>query len=160
MAGRQRDIKGMVMSAVFILVGIIAYWDTLEMIDSDSYVFPRAIAVTMVVLCLAFIVWNLILPPRALTESLEAQTAQRGGSTVRRVALVVAMLVCALIMPYVGFYIAGLGVFFALLMIAMYDPWTKFKLAVYPIICIAFVSGFYFLFKSAFLVPLPEAPFL
>ncbi len=157
---RKRDTAGMVVCSLFILLGGAALWDTTRMLDRDSYVYPRAVAVLMIVFCLMYIGRQLLLPPKELTESLEAQTAQRGGSTPRRVGLVVTLFACALAMPYVGFLIAGSAAFAVMLLIAMYDPWTRFRIVVYPLVSAALVLGFYFLFKSAFLVPLPTAPFL
>jgi putative tricarboxylic transport membrane protein len=157
---RTRDIGGIFMSAVFILVGVAVLWDTTRMLDRDSYVYPRAVAVLMIIFCLAYIGRQLLRPPRQHTESLEAQTAQKGGSTARRVGLVATLFACALVMPYVGFLISGAVSFAVMMLIAMYDPWTRFRLVVYPAVAAALVLGFYFLFKVAFLVPLPDAPFL
>jgi putative tricarboxylic transport membrane protein len=143
----------MVVSALFILVGVIAIWDTTSMVDADSFVYPRAVAIIMIVLAIVFIVLNLLRP--AAGETIAANP----GSTPRRIGLVIVMLGCAAAMPFTGFFIAGLGAFFAIMLIAMYEPWTRFSLIVYPIVCVAVVTGFYALFKKALLVPLPEAPF-
>ncbi len=152
-ASRRRDTGGMVVAALFILVGAVAIWDTTSMVDADSFVFPRAVATIMMALALFFIVWNLMRP--AAGEA----TGANPGSTPRRVGLVAVMLASAAAMPYTGFFIAGMGAFFAIMAIAMYDPWTRFRLIVYPIIGAAVVTGFYVLFKKALLVPLPEVPF-
>ena len=79
----------------------------------------------------------------------------RGASTVRRVGLVMAMLVASLLMPWLGFLLSGFIAFVAIMLLAMYDPWTRFRMLVYPLVCIAFVVGFYFLFARLLLVPLP-----
>jgi hypothetical protein len=149
----RRDTGGMVVAALFILVGVIAIWDTTSMVDTDSYVYPRAVSIIMIALALFFIVWNLMRPPAGEKE------APQPGSTVRRIALVLAMLGFAALMPYTGFFIAGLGAFAVIMLIAMYDPWTRFHLIVYPLVCVAVVTGFFVLFKKALLVPLPEVPF-
>lgn len=155
--GRTRDIGGMVMSAIFILAGVAALWDTTRMLDRDSYVYPRAVAVLMIIFCLVYIGRQLILPPKQLTESLEAEATQRGGSAMRRIGLVATLFGCAFIMPYVGFLISGAAAFAVMMLVAMYDPWNRFRVVVYPVVAAALVLGFYFMFKSAFLVPLPEA---
>ena len=69
------------------------------------------------------------------------------------------MLVCAFIMPYVGFLPAGFGVFAALMGIAKFKPWTWKRTVTYALICVAIVTGFYVLFDIVFLIPLPEIPF-
>lgn len=67
------------------------------------------------------------------------------------------MLAGALAMPWIEFIPASLPVFGALILVAMYDPWTPFRIVVYPLIGIAIVIGFYFLFSEALQVPRPTA---
>ena len=57
-----RDTGGMVVAVVFILLAALSLWDTTTMADADSYVFPRAIAIAMIVLSIMLIVWNLVRP--------------------------------------------------------------------------------------------------
>ena len=141
------------MASIFILVGGIFLNDARTLLDADSYVFPMAICVVMIVMCIGFIVWNLLKPHT------DEDAAARPGSTFRRVGLVVLMLASAFVMPYVGFLPAGFGVFAALMAIAMFKPWTWKIGVIYALICVAIVTGFYVLFDVVFLVPLPEIPF-
>ncbi|MBT3360541.1 MAG: tripartite tricarboxylate transporter TctB family protein [Rhodospirillales bacterium] len=150
----NRDLGGMVVAAIFVLVGAIAIWDTTSMVDSDSYVFPRTVAIFLIGFSLFYIVWNFIKAPEG------GKTAAQRGSTFRRIGLVVSMLGSAFMMPYTGFVIAGIFAFATIMVFAMYEQWTRQRLILYPIICLAVVSGFYLLFAKALLVPLPEAPFL
>lgn len=153
-AKRERDTPGLVMAAVFILIGAAFINESRRLADPDSYVFPVTICVVMITLSIGFIVLNLVKPhPDPAAGILP-------GSTVRRVGLVAMMLLCAFIMPYVGFLPAGFGVFAALMAIAMFEPWTWGRMIVFPLLCVAIVSGFYVLFDVLFLVPLPEIPFL
>ncbi len=145
----KSDVAGTVMAAVFILVAVAALWDTTRMLDSDSYVFPRAVLIAMIIFCVTLIVRNLVLPgPAGASES-------AGASTPRRVLLVAAMLGSAALMPIIGFFLAGLGAFLAIMMIAMYDPWTPYRRIVYPLAGTAVVGVFYFLFTRVLLVSLP-----
>ena len=146
----RRDVGGMVTAAVFILVAVIALWDTTTMVDADSFVFPRAVAIAMIIFCMLLIVWGLIRP-----ESGNGEASAAGASTVRRVSLVMAMLVSTALMPWLGFLISGLVAFVSIMFVAMYDQWTPFRKLVYPLVCAAFVVGFYFLFAELLLVPLP-----
>ena len=143
----QRDVGGMVVAALLIIVGGLALWDSLDYTDADSFVFPRTIAAAMIVFCVALIAWNLVRPATPETSA--------AGSTPRRVGLVAAMLGAALSMPYIGFLIAGLGAFAAIMWLAMYDPWTRGRLLLYPLVGAAIVFGFYVLFTKVLLVPLP-----
>ncbi|MEJ2575564.1 MAG: tripartite tricarboxylate transporter TctB family protein [Gammaproteobacteria bacterium] len=148
--GGRRDIGGMVTAAVFILLAVVALWDTTNMMDADSYVFPRTVAIAMIVFSLLLIAWNLILPNAG-----DGEAGPPGASTPRRIALVAAMLVSALLMPLVGFLVSGFFAFAAVMLSAMFDPWTRFRLVVYPLVAVATVLGFYFLFGKLLLVPLP-----
>jgi hypothetical protein len=140
----------MVTAAVFILIAVIALWDTTNMVDADSYVFPRAIAISMIVFSLLLIVWNLVRPSGG-----DGEAGPPGASTPRRVLLVGAMLLSAFLMPVVGFLVSGLFAFVAIMLTAMFDPWTRYRLVVYPLVAVAVVLGFYFLFGELLLVPLP-----
>jgi len=150
----NRDLGGMVIAAIFVLVGAVSIWDTTTMVDSDSFVFPRTVAIFLIGFSLFYIVWNFVKPPKG------QKAAAQAGSAFRRVGLVVSMVVSALIMPYTGFMVAGIFAFATIMVFAMYEQWTSRRLVLYPIICVAVVSGFYVLFAKALLVPLPEAPFL
>jgi len=152
-AKREYDIPGIILAAIFILIAVIFLNDARNMVDSDSYVFPAAICTLMILLSISFIVWNLLKPHPDKDATLLP------GSTPRRVGLVALMLISALIMPYVGFLPAGLGVFAALMTIAMFKPWTWKLAVIYALICVAIVTGFYVIFDIVFLVPLPEFPF-
>ena len=140
----------MVTAAVFILIAVIALWDTTTMVDADSYVFPRAVAIAMIMFCMLLIAFGLIRP-----ESGNGEASDPGASTVRRLSLVAAMLVSTALMPWLGFLVSGFAAFLSIMLIAMYDPWTRFRILVYPLVCAALVAGFYFLFAKLLLVPLP-----
>ncbi len=152
-AKREYDTPGIILAAIFILIAGIFLNDSRNLVDSDSYVFPAAICTVMIVLSIGFIVWNLLKPHP------DEEATLIMGSTPRRVGLVALMLISALIMPYVGFLPAGIGVFAALMVIAMFKPWTWKRAMSYSLICVAIVTGFYVLFDIVFLVPLPEIPF-
>ncbi len=144
-----RDMPTVVVACLFIILSIVSLWDTTTMMDSDSYVFPRAIAIAMILLCLALIVWNLVRP---VAE--EKETA-RGASTIRRISLVAVMLFSCVLMPWLGFLISGFATFFLLMMVSMYDGWTPGKKLIYPLVAATIVAGFYTLFSKLLLVPLP-----
>lgn len=153
-AKRERDTSGLIMAAVFILIGAAFINDSRNLVDPDSYVFPVTICVVMIALSIGFITFNLIRPQA------DPDAGGLKGSTVRRVGLVALMLLSAFAMPFVGFLPAGIGVFAALMVVAMFEPWTWKRLAVYSVVCVAIVIGFYVVFDVMFLVPLPEIPFL
>ena len=145
---RGRDLGGTIIAAAFVLLGAVCWWDTTDMSDPDSFVFPRTVIALMIAFSLLLILRNLIRGGGQHHRSTE-------GSWPRRVGLVVAMLLGALAMPLVGFLPAGAAVFLALLGLAMYDPWTPHRRVVFPLVGLAIVAGFYVLFSEVLLVPLP-----
>jgi hypothetical protein len=148
---QQRDIGGMIVSALLIIVGVVAIWDTTSMLDSDSYVFPRAVAGSMIGLSILFIVKQFVAPSQGRND----EEGSAGGSHIRRACLVVAMVVSALLMPMIGFLISGVLVFIAIMMLAMYDEWTAKLKVVFPLVGVVIVGGFYLMFAELLLVPLP-----
>ena len=66
------------------------------------------------------------------------------------------MIAAALLMPFLGFLATGMLTFAVILLAAMYDPWTPYRLIVYPISGAVIVAGFYLLFSKLLKVPLPE----
>lgn len=145
----QRDTATLVMACLFIIVAVISLWDTTHMLDSDSYVFPRAIAIAMIIFSVALIVWHLVKPRQKRSDT------KTEASTLRRVSLIVVMLGACLLMPWLGFLIPGITTFVLLMWIAMYDEWTTLRLIIYPLIAVAIVLGFYTLFGNILQVPLP-----
>ena len=149
----QRDTSSIVMACLFIFMAVVFLWDTTNMLDSDSSVFPRAVAIAMIVLSILLIIWHLI-KPRKKGESVPEE-----ASTTRRVALVAAMLAGCVAMPWLGFLIPGIITFFLLMFIAMYDEWSMKRKILYPLIAVAIVVGFYTLFGNILQVPLPVGSF-
>ena len=144
----RKDTGGAVISAVMIGIACLGIWDSLSYMDADSAVFPRTFAGVLIAASLAYIVMWLL--GRA-----KAGAAPEGGSSARRMLLVAVMLGGTIAMPVVGFIGSALPVFAALTLIAMYDPWTRFRILVYPLIGTAIVLGFFYLFREVLLVPLP-----
>ena len=143
------DLGGAIVAALLVIGGGLAIWDTTRYSDADSMIFPRAVAIAMIVFSLGFLLqW--------LVGRAPAAEAQAGGSWTRRILLVVSMLVASLAMPWIGFVATALVCFGAVLLIAMHDPWTPQRALVYPLVGVAVVVGFYSLFAYGLHVPLPQ----
>ncbi|MEO3429531.1 tripartite tricarboxylate transporter TctB family protein [Pelagibius sp. CAU 1746] len=145
---RPRDAAGSLAAAVFILAGAVAWWDTTQMSDPDSYVFPRTVVVLMVAFSLLLILRNLLRGAGQRHSPVE-------GSQPRRLGLVAVMLGGALAMPLIGFLPTGMIVFLAIMMLAMYDPWKGARCVVFPVVGVAVVVAFFVLFAEVLRVPLP-----
>jgi putative tricarboxylic transport membrane protein len=141
---------GAVVAALMVLFGCFVLWDTLSYTDGDSSVFPRACAITLIVVSLAYIVvW--------LLGYSEPDSTPAPGQWWRRLTLVAIMLVGTLAMPLIGFLPAALPIFGALLLVAMHDQWTPFRMIVYPLVGLAIVFGFFYIFQELLQVQLPTA---
>jgi len=148
----KRDISTPIMAALFIALGAIVIWDTTTYTDADSYVFPRTIAAVMIALSLLLVLqWLIGASPSAADPGVAD-----AKSVPRRVALFATMLGAALLMPFLGFLGTGLIAFIAIMLTAMWDPWTPYRFIVYPVAGAAIVGGFYLLFSHVLQVPLPE----
>ncbi len=149
------DLAGTVTAVVFILLASLALWDTTTMTDSDSYVFPRAIAAAMIVFCILLIAYNLLYGLGGATGAESVSEEGSVYSTPRRIGLVAAMLISSLAMPWTGFLLSGAFAYGAIMLFAMYDVWTPRRRVIFPLAAAGVVLGFYTLFSKLLLVPLP-----
>tara|TARA_Y100000813_G_scaffold193219_1_gene172222 strand:- start:250 stop:732 length:483 start_codon:yes stop_codon:yes gene_type:complete len=148
----KHDTGGAVISTIFIGIACLVIWDTQSYVDPDSAVFPKTFALVLIAASLAYILqW--IFRRTGVQEETGEDTG--GGSVIRRVLLIAVMLGGTLAMPVLGFIGSALPVFAALTLVAMYDPWTRFRAIVYPLVGIAVVLGFFYLFREVLQVPLP-----
>lgn len=143
-----RDIGGIAMAAVFVALGVLVLVDAGTYKDVDSAVFPRTVALLMIALSVALAARNLLGPPAAGEQA-------PPGSLARRFGLVAVMVLTSAAMPYVGMLLASFVAFAAIMVIAMYEPWTRARLIVYPLSAAVIVVGFHVVFGELLLVPLP-----
>lgn len=137
----------LVLSAFFVLAGVVTLWDTQSYSDADSQVFPQAVAIAMIV----FAGMTLVM------------TFLRGGDGGgfgegiwwRRVLLIVSLFAACFLMPIVGFLVAGTVAFAGGMIAAMHDDWTPKAAILYSLSGLAVMSAFYVLFRYVLLVPLP-----
>ncbi|MES1924013.1 tripartite tricarboxylate transporter TctB family protein [Salinisphaera sp. T31B1] len=146
----RHDVRGTLGGVLFIAVGLIGWWDLRDVPDGPAVVFPHTVLGLMMAFSGLLIVRNLV--GLASPESRAAP-----GSVSRRVGLIVAMVLGTLAMPFIGFVLAGLVSYLAIMSVAMYERWTWSRCAVYPLAGFIVVLGFYFVFQGFFQVPLPDA---
>ena len=143
----QDNIGTTIVSALFIIAGVITLYDTQSYSDIDSKVFPRAAAIVLIV-CASFVLIQRIIRPKV-------DEGFGSGSWWRRILLVATMLLCCFVMPYFGFLLAGAIAFVGGLISAMHDKWTLRNILIYWGSGAMIMIGFYALFRYALLVPLP-----
>lgn len=155
MPARSADVGTAIIASLLIIFGAAAIWDTFSYADFDSAVFPRMVAGVLILLAVGVLVrW--IAQRTGAVAMTPTDVEESAGSWPRRILLVAVMLAAALAMPWLGFLVAAIISFAALLLIAMHDPWTPSRIVVYPLVGLAIVIGFYVLFAKLLMVPLPS----
>lgn len=140
------DIPSIIGAAIFIVIGALALYYSSEFSPLGA-VFPRTIAVTMMVLAAVYIVVAVLRP--------RAAEAQPAGSTPRRLLLAITMLAWALLLEPLGFLGTSIICYAAILVIANYDRWTPRSALIYTAVGTAVLGGLYGTFRFALQVPFP-----
>jgi hypothetical protein len=151
---RKLDVGGIAGAAAFTVFGIWILYETMSMSPMGS-IFPRTIAIAMIVMSLALIALNVTGRYRA-GASLESTAAEGTESTPRRLLLVAVMLAWVLLMAVIGFFVTSLLAFFAIMVAANYDGWTARRSLTYGIAAVVIVAAFYFLMVDVLLIPVPR----
>jgi putative tricarboxylic transport membrane protein len=137
---------------VLAIAGGAAAWYHAKEFSPMGAVFPRTLAVVMIIGAMAYIVVAFVRPAR--------QAAKAQGSVWRRFALVAVMAAWSLFLEQVGFLATSSVCFAAILLIANYDRWTPRMAAVYAVASAIVVGGLYAIFRFVLQVPLPEGMLL
>ena len=146
-----RDLPGIAGSVVFIVVGMLAFWGARDFSALGS-VFPRTMAVAMVVFAAAYIAMALLRP--------SAPVATPTGSPWRRGAVMAVLLAWAFLLGKVGFLATSIVAYTALLVIANYDRWTPRMAVTYAVVGALVLGGLYSVFHLVLQVPLPQGALL
>jgi putative tricarboxylic transport membrane protein len=149
---KQRDWPGMIYAGFFVVIGVFAVYFTRDMSPLGA-VFPKTIALALIIFSLSYIAQNLISP-----GSVQRLTTE--GSWLRRTALVVVMLAWVLLLNTLGFLLAGVLGFIGMILAGNYDAWSRRRVLIYAAVSAAIIGGFYTLFAIVLNVPLPEASWL
>ena len=140
------DFAGMAGAAAFIAAGAAALWFSGDF-SALGAVFPRTMAILMIVLSIAYIAMTLLRPKR-----LEPQPE---GSVWRRTALMVVFVAWSLLLERLGFLATSTVAFVALLVIANYDRWTPRMAVAYGLVGAMVLGGLYAIFRFVLQVPMP-----
>jgi hypothetical protein len=147
----QRDLAGMAGAAFFIVMGALALWHSSEFSALGS-VFPRTVAVTMILLSLAYIAVAWLRPKGA--------QPQPAGSVWRRTTLMAVYVAWAMLLEPLGFLTTSIAAFVAMLVISNYDRWTPRMAVTYGLVGAAVLGGLYAIFRFVLQVPLPAGVLL
>lgn len=152
MNAATRDWPGALVALGFAGVGGYAVSGSLAMTPLGA-IFPRTIGLVLIGLSILQAVR--CLAGRGGASLLEE--GQTGGSTARRVALGVVMLIWALAFPVVGFIVTGLAAVVALMVIAEFDRLTAQALVLRIAMAALLVAVFYGLMTRVLFIPMPRA---
>lgn len=135
--------------AAFIVgLSILMWRESLELVDSDSYIFPRVI-----ILCMGISASLIVL--RDIFWKSNITVAQHTGSNVRRLALVCLLLVTVALIPW-----AGMGLALAMLMVlcielSRFDKWSLTHRLKLHAVGLTLVILLTWTFRTLLYVPLP-----
>ena len=146
-AKSQGQLGSLIISAMFVLAGLVTLYDTLSYTDRDSKVFPQTVAIILIVCASVSFIMRFIKP----TD--EGGFGQ--GIWWRRVLLILTMVLTCIAMPFVGFLPAGVIAFAGGLIAAMHDRWSLSNILLYWGSGGIIMVLFYTLFKYVLHVPLP-----
>jgi hypothetical protein len=142
----KSDIPGIVGSAILVAIAVAAFYFAKDFTALGS-VFPRTVAVLVILFGGAYIVLALVRPgpPKPVEH----------GSALRRAALFAVMLAWSLLLQSVGFLTTSIVAFTAILLIANYDRWTPRRALGYAFAGALLLGGLYAVFRFGLQVPLP-----
>ncbi len=146
-ANSQGQMGSLLVSAFFVVAGVVTLYDTTGYSDRDSQVFPQTVAVILIITAsISFIT-------RFLKPSDEGGFGD--GIWWRRCLLIATMFLACFGMPYLGFLPAGAIAFAGGLIAAMHDRWSVRTVLLYWGAGAVVMVAFFALFKFVLLVPLP-----
>ena len=143
----QGQIGSLLVSAFFVLAGLVTLYDTTGYSDRDSQVFPQTVAIILIVTAAISFVLQFLKP--------SDEDGFGTGVWWRRCLLIVTMFLTCFAMPAIGFLPAGAIAFAGGLIAAMHDRWTPSNLLLYWGSGAVIMVTFFSLFKFALHVPLP-----
>ena len=146
-AKSEGQLGSLIISAMFVLAGVVTLYDTLSYTDRDSQVFPQTVAIILIICA------SISFVARFLNPADEGGFGQ--GIWWRRVLLISTMVLTCVMMPIVGFLPAGVVAFAGGLIAAMHDRWTLSNILIYWGSGGVIMVVFYTLFKFVLHVPLP-----
>lgn len=141
------DKKSAIGAIFFLAISAVVLADSTNYTDRDSAVFPNTVSIAMAFFALLLLFRSCYRP--------RSYPLQENSSVSRRAGVAGAMLVAALMMPWVGFYVAAVFTMTTLTLLANFNKWTWQRAAGY-IFCLGVISStLVALFVYAFLIPLP-----
>ena len=152
------DPAGTAVAILFIALGVLLITQTGRMTPMGS-VFPITISVAMIVLSAILVLRNVVLGFRGAGRAKDEVGFTDNGSTVRRILFLIAMGAWVALIPVLGFFVASLLAFFAIMAIATHERATMRELAILVAVGVVILLAFYLLMANVLLIPMPRGMF-
>lgn len=148
-AAKTRDLPGMVVAGLFIVLGFVIYFGATGMSALGS-VFPMTIAAALVVFSAILIVMNLRRPLGPTGKAFEMT-----AGTKRRFALGAIMLGWVILMPEIGFLVSSMIAFVAIMVVADYDRPPLKTWIIWIVTGLLICAGFWWMMANVLLLRMP-----
>lgn len=146
-----RDVPAMLFGVLFVVMGVLAYVQTKDMSSMGS-VFPGALAAALVLLAVILFAFQVGRPKAPAKAEVPGELKP---SSPRRLAIIVAMVIWALLLPSIGFFVTSLLAFLVLTAIASFERPSYRELALYAVTALIIVGGFQLLMDKALGMRMP-----
>lgn len=157
---KVHDPLGTAVAAGFVVLGIILVYSSQSMSAMGS-VFPITTSSAMAILGLVLIGRNLVLGLRGITPASSAtkEGGIEGGSNLRRILFVLAMVAWIALLPVLGFFVASCLAYFAIMIVSVHERMSVKEIALLVVLGLAILGGFTLLMSEVLLIPMPRGLF-
>lgn len=143
----QSQIGSLIVTGLFVMLGLVTLYDTASYTDRDGQVFPQTVAIILIITAGLSLITQFLKP--------DDEAGFGTGIWWRRILMIVTMFLTCFAIPITGFLIAGAIAFTGGLITAMHDKWSINTVILYFSSGAAIMIAFYSLFKFILHVPLP-----
>jgi len=148
---KYRDVPAMLFGVLFVVMGVLAYVETKDMSSMGS-VFPGTLAAALVLLSVILFAFQVGRPKAPAKAEVPGELKP---SSARRIAIIVAMVIWALLLPFIGFFVTSLLAFLVLTAIASFERPSVRELALYAVTALVIVGSFQLLMDKALGMRMP-----
>jgi putative tricarboxylic transport membrane protein len=153
LARPSRDTPAILFGTFFVVVGVAAYLQTKDMSVMGS-VFPGVLSAALVLLSVILIAFQIGRAPATAAEVDAGSEAK--PSTVRRIAMISALVAWAILLPLLGFFSTSLVAFLILIAIASFETLKPRVMAFYALFAVAVVGAFHLLMVHVLNLRMPD----
>ncbi|MEN3792431.1 tripartite tricarboxylate transporter TctB family protein [Fulvimarina sp. MAC3] len=155
------DPLGTAVAAGFVFVGVFLAYDSQSMTAMGS-VFPITVSAAMAILGLVLVVRNLVLGMRHHAEAAsgsQEDVGVDGGSNMRRLLFVIAMIAWIALVPVLGFFVSSCLAYFAIMIVSVHERMGLKEGALLIVLGFVILGGFTLVMSKVLLIPMPRGMF-